>query len=201
MAIGIGGCVFMSFLPDNASNKWVGAVLFSIGLCTVFTYGLDLYTGKNGYIVEADDKPRYLVYLLVIIVGNFVGTLIMGTLMPMSDAQAQILVDGRLDDIDWWRVFCKGVGCGILMFIAADFYKTRKRYLLTFLCVPIFILSGMEHSIADMFYFASAGEYSVDAFLFIVDVALGNIVGGMIIPECRKYMYEDRPAAPAGPSQ
>lgn len=203
MAIGMGGCVFMG--TADAGFKWVGAILFSIGLFTVFTFGLDLYTGKVGYFVN--NKPPYLVYLLVIIVGNFVGTLITGYMIPMedmvSDATISSLVAKRLTDIDYFRVFCKGVFCGILMFIAADYYKTKKKYLATFVCVPVFILAGFEHSIADMFYFCSGGAYIfdndllVDAVLFILVVLLGNAVGGAIIPECRKYMYEKEPEAPA----
>ena len=194
IAIGLGGCIFMGMVTSE--YKWVGAILFSIGLLTVFTFGLDLYTGKVGYAV--DNKPSYIIDLVVIILGNFVGALIIGYMIPMSDAAQVLLVDARLDvDIDWWRVFCKGVFCGMLMFIAADFYKTRKSYLATFVCVPVFILAGFEHSIADMFYFCAAGEFTLDAFLFILTVIAGNAVGGIVLPLCRKYMYEETPAAPA----
>ncbi|AGI47702.1 Formate/nitrite family of transporters [Thermoplasmatales archaeon BRNA1] len=191
MAIGMGGCVFMALV--NTDYRWVGAVLFSIGLFAVFTFGFDLYTGKVGYAVE--NPPSYIVDLVVIILGNFVGALITGYMIPMSDASVVSIVDARLtDDIDFFRVFCKGVFCGILMFIAADYYKTRKQYLATFICVPVFILAGFEHSIADMFYFCSAQAFTFDALLFILVVILGNAVGGILIPLCRKYMYEDAPA-------
>lgn len=172
--------------------KWVGAILFSIGLFTVFTFRLDLYTGKVGYAVE--NKPSYLVDLVVIILGNFVGALIIGQMIPMPEAAEVLIVDAKLGgDIDWWRVFCKGVFCGMLMFIAADYYKTQKKYLATFVCVPVFILAGFEHSIADMFYFCASGTFTLDAFLFILVVIVGNAVGGILIPLCKKYMYEDPP--------
>ena len=139
LSIGMGGCVFMAM--STGEYKWVGAILFSIGLFTVYTFGFDLYTGKVGYAVE--NKPPFIIDLLIMIVGNFVGALIIGWMIPMSDAAAAVIVDARLDgDIDWWRVFCKGVFCGVLMFIAADVYKTQKSYLGAFVCVPVFILSG-----------------------------------------------------------
>lgn len=191
IAIGMGGCIFMGTVTTD--YKWVGAVLFSIGLFTVYTFGLDLYTGKVGYAVE--NKPSYLVDLAVMIVGNFVGALVIGQMIPMSEAAESLIVSPRLDvDIDWWRVFCKGVFCGVLMFIAADYYKTQKKYLATFVCVPVFILAGFEHSIADMFYFCSSGTFTLEAFLFVLVVIAGNGVGGMLIPLCRKYMYENPPA-------
>lgn len=190
IAIGLGGCIFMGMVTSE--YKWVGAILFSIGLFTVFTFRLDLYTGKVGYAVE--NKPSYLVDLVVIILGNFVGALIIGQMIPMHEAAEVLIVDAKLGgDIDWWRVFCKGVFCGMLMFIAADYYKTQKKYLATFVCVPVFILAGFEHSIADMFYFCASGTFTLDAFLFILVVIVGNAVGGILIPLCKKYMYEDPP--------
>ena len=185
IAIGLGGCIFMGMVTSE--YKWVGAILFSIGLFTVFTFRLDLYTGKVGYAVE--NKPSYLVDLVVIILGNFVGALIIGQMIPMPEAAEVLIVDAKLGgDIDWWRVFC-----GMLMFIAADYYKTQKKYLATFVCVPVFILAGFEHSIADMFYFCASGTFTLDAFLFILVVIVGNAVGGILIPLCKKYMYEDPP--------
>ena len=190
IAIGLGGCIFMGMVTSE--YKWVGAILFSIGLFTVFTFRLDLYTGKVGYAVE--NKPSYLVDLVVIILGNFVGALIIGQMIPMPEAAEVLIVDAKLGgDIDWWRVFCKGVFCGMLMFIAADYYKTQKKYLATFVCVPVFILAGFEHSIADMFYFCASGTFTLDAFLFILVVIVGNAVGGILIPLCKQYMYEDPP--------
>lgn len=190
IAIGLGGCIFMGMVTSE--YKWVGAILFSIGLFTVFTFRLDLYTGKVGYAVE--NKPSYLVDLVVIILGNFVGALIIGQMIPMPEAAEVLIVDAKLGgDIDWWRVFCKGVFCGMLMFIAADYYKTQKKYLATFVCVPVFILAGFEHSIADMFYFCASGTFTLDAFLFILVVIVGNAVGGILIPLYKKYMYEDPP--------
>ena len=103
IAIGLGGCIFMGMVTSE--YKWVGAILFSIGLFTVFTFRLDLYTGKVGYAVE--NKPSYLVDLVVIILGNFVGALIIGQMIPMPEAAEVLIVDAKLGgDIDWWRVFC-----------------------------------------------------------------------------------------------
>ncbi len=161
MCIGIGGCVYI-----GCEVKWVGAVLFAIGLFTILTYGLDLYTGKVGYALEND--RQYIVRLLVIIAGNFVGTLILGLMMPLEGAQ--VLAQKKLDDFRLLPVLFKGVLCGILMFIAADTFKNGKGPLATFVCVPVFILAGFEHSIADMFYFCSAGVYSVEGVIFIFTV-------------------------------
>lgn len=183
MCIGIGGCVYLA-----SEVKWVGAVLFAVGLMTVLAFKLDLYTGKVGYAV--DNPPSYLWTILVIIIGNFVGSLIMGIMMPMEAAQTT--VQNKLD-IELLSVLFRGVLCGILMFIAVDFYKTRNSFIATFFCVPVFILAGFEHSIADMFYFCSAGCFTLEALVFIVVVLIGNAIGCCLIPFCRKYMYDPEP--------
>ena len=191
VAIGIGGAVLLGTMSINPELKWVGAILFSIGLFTVFTFSLDLYTGKVGYMF--DDKPwTYGIDLLIMLVGNFIGTLLIAQCMPMADQFIPGFIDGRLNMLDSpITVILKGIFCGILMFIAADVYKTKKSYLGAFICVPVFILAGSEHSIADMYYFCAAGVFSLDALFFIILVAIGNAIGGILIPVCRKYMYEE----------
>lgn len=186
MAIAIGCCVFLKTEP-----KWVGAVLFSVGLMTVVAFRLDLYTGKVGYAVE--NPPSYLIGILVIIIGNFIGSLVTGLMMPLDEAQAVV---GSKLSLECHEVFFRAIFCGILMFIAVDFYKQRGSFLAIFFCVPVFILAGFEHSIADMFYFCSAGEFTLDALVFDVIAILGNAVGCMLIPFFRKHMYEPEPATP-----
>ena len=136
MMISIGCCVFLGCYNDV---KWVGAVLFAIGLMTVVAFKLDLYTGKVGYIVE--NPPSFLWYMPVIIVGNFVGCLITGLMMPYDVATT--LVDNKLA-LEWYSVLFRGVFCGVLMFIAVDFFKQRNSFLALLFCVPVFILAGFE---------------------------------------------------------
>ena len=191
IGIGMGGAVLLGTMGINPELKWVGAILFSIGLFTVFTFGLDLYTGKVGYMF--DNKPwTYAIDLIIMLIGNFIGTLIIAQCMPMADQFVPGFIDARLAMLDDpLKVILKGIFCGILMFIAADVYKTKKSYLGAFICVPVFILAGSEHCIADMYYFCAAGVFSLDALFFIILAAIGNAIGGVIIPVCRKYMYEE----------
>ena len=182
VCISIGGCVYI-----GCEVKWVGAILFAVGLYTILTYKMDLYTGKVGYALE--NPPSYVLDLVVIILGNFVGTLAVGLMLPLQGAEAIAAV--KLAGFEFWPVLFRGVMCGMLMFIAADTFKNGKGPLATFICVPVFILAGFEHSIADMFYFCSAGEFSLDSLAFVLVVILGNAIGGLLIPLGKRYMYEE----------
>ena len=79
-----------------------------------------------------------------------------------------------------------GIFCGALMYIAVEGYKQTKNPLILFVCVAGFILCGFEHCIADMFYVSVAQMWSTRAFLCVVVISLGNAVGGMLIPMCKK---------------
>ena len=51
-----------------------------------------------------------------------------------------------------------------------------------FLCVAIYILSGFEHCIANMYYFSAADAWSWKALGAIGVMTLGNSLGGMLLP-------------------
>ena len=66
------------------------------------------------------------------------------------------------------------------MYQAVSIFKKHDQNLAgIFLCIPVFILSGFEHSIANMFYFAAARSLSVEVIIYIITVILGNSLGGI----------------------
>ncbi len=193
MAIAMGGIVFIqTTIACGPEFKWVGAILFAIGLYTVLTYGLNLYTGKVGYILDNDRK--FLVEVLVTIIGNLVGSIIVGYFFQFDYAIG--LVEGKLAvmDASYATVIAKAFMCGILMYIAVDAYKSKGSYLATFVCVPVFILAGFEHSIANMFYISSAMMWNVDTIIFTLLGLFGNMLGCCLIPAYRKWV-DDKPKA------
>lgn len=189
LAIGIGGTVFLS-----CESKVVGAVLFGTGLFTILTFGFYLYTGKVGYIVE--NKPKYIGDVALIWLGNLMGTFTMAKLILLTRisgiaAKASAMCEVKMND-SIPSLFILAIFCGMLMFIAADGYKKIEhetgKCLAIFLPVVAFILSGFEHCIANMFYFSLASAWTVQSFGYLIVMSLGNAVGGMLIPLCRKAM-------------
>lgn len=189
LAIGIGGTVFLS-----CESKVVGAVLFGTGLFTILTFGFYLYTGKVGYIVE--NKPKYIGDVALIWLGNLMGTFTMAKLILLTRisgiaAKASAMCEVKMND-SIPSLFILAIFCGMLMFIAADGYKKIEhetgKCLAIFLPVVAFILSGFEHCIANMFYFSLASAWTVQSFGYLIVMTLGNAVGGMLIPLCRKAM-------------
>jgi len=177
LAISIGGTVFLS-----CENKVVGAVAFTIGLLSICYYGLSLYTGKVGYLFDKHDKEAFSVLFLGLL-GNFLGTLVCGLIMrkilPAVGEKAAAVCAPKLEK-DLLTVFLLACFCGILVYIAVNLFRDKKTVLGILIGIPVFILSGFEHSIADMFYMAAAGEFTLRALVFILTVIAGNSVGALV---------------------
>lgn len=180
--IGLAGIVNLS-----VDNKFLGAFLFSFGLITILAQGLFLYTGKIGTI----NLSCEWVLLPVIIFGNFIGTNIVAWGIRFTrfgevlNQNAQIIVQNKLAD-SWFSILLLSIGCGIMMYLAVKgWLENSDSWLIVILPVMIFILSGFEHSIANMFYFAMAGECSLKAFGYIFIMLIGNATGSLAFKQLK----------------
>lgn len=180
--IAIGGTVYLM-----VSSKELGAILFAIGLFVIVVNGLNLFTGKVGYIINYSNS--YLVEVLLTLLGNFIGTLLTGVVLlctrisTVLNAKASKLVEAKLND-NYISIFILAVFCGVLMYLAVNGYKTIKdplgKYLAVFLGVSVFILSGFEHCVANMYYFTVAKAWSLHSLTFMLVMILGNAVGAVL---------------------
>lgn len=192
IAISTGGIIYLTL-----ENHIAGSFLFSIGLFAIYSFGLNLYTGKICYIPL--EKPSYLLTVLTVWMGNFVGTGMMGIIF--RNTKQSKLIDHTVENVSLklsdslFSTFIMAIMCGIMMCIAVVGFQTIKdsvgKHLALILPIMVFILSGYEHSIADMFYFTMAGAWSAKAFLYIVVISLGNLVGAASIPFALKMFHED----------
>ena len=179
MMVGIGGAVYMS-----CDNKYVGAVLFSVALLTICYMGMYLFTGKIGFLAESFSWDS-VKHLTVGLLGNFVGATVFGYLVrfarPSITEKAATACAGKLES-NFLAWIALGAMCGILMYVAVKIYREKNSVWGIFFCIPVFILCGFEHSIANMFYFALANMLTLKYFAFVLCVVLGNTVGAMILP-------------------
>lgn len=171
-AVAIGGYVYLS-----CDNKYVGALAFCVGLISVVMLGLNLYTGRIGYVIT--EKPVYFADTLLSIPGNLIGCLLVGLSLPERDA-ADALCAGKIAK-SLPQAFVEAIFCGVLIYICVEIWKKRSTVVGILFCVPVFILCGFEHSVADMFYFANARVFSADCAVFIPVIILGNAVGSLVI--------------------
>lgn len=194
MFISIGGIVFLSL-----ENKVIGSIMFAVGLFAICTMKFNLYTGKVCYLF--DNKPSYLIDLLIIWLGNFVGTFVTGNILkltriyPALQEKAQSIVSIKLQD-EPISVFILAIFCDILIYLAVEGYKNNPhelgKYMAILFGVSVFILCGFEHCVANMFYISVGDMWTWDhAIEHIVIVTLGNSLGGVLIPLIKKAFKQN----------
>lgn len=183
-AISIGGIIYLT-LHDN---HIVGALLFSIGLFTIYTFDFNLFTGKVCFI--PNKKPHFLLDVGLVYLGNLVGTVgtayilrltKLSALIPYAEESAAKKLSDTLPSS-----FAMAFMCGVMMSVAVIGFMTVKdsvgKHLALVMPIMVFILAGFEHSIANLFYYSFANAWSAHAVLNSAVLAVGNLAGGMLIP-------------------
>ena len=190
--ISIAGMTYLSI-----SNHVIGSFLFSIGLLVICMYGMNLYTGKIGYVLI--NKKDYIYELILTLFGNFVGTflsakLILLTRFSSASETASKIVSLKLGD-NMLSIFILSMFCGILMYIAVNNYKKLNtdigKYGCIFLCVMTFILCGFEHCVANMYYFSMASAWSLKSLCYMFIMILGNSIGSILIASYFNKFYKN----------
>ena len=174
-----GVCIGIAGFGYLAEKSIVGAVLFAFGLLTVVHYGLKLYTGTAGFIRRGEVGQLFL-----ILVGNILGCLAVALIarcspMPLQET-AQTVLEGRLATGPL-RGGVLAIGCGFIMTTAVNFARQGKNLPLLF-GVPLFIMCGFPHCIADAFYYLCVpldfwACYWPSILLFYVSIVFGNFIG------------------------
>ncbi len=174
-----GFCIGVAGYGYLAEKSIIGAVLFAFGLLTVVHYGLKLYTGTAGFI-----KKNEVGMLLWVLVGNLLGCLAVGLMarcspMPLQET-AQKILEGRLA-MGPWKGAVLAIGCGFIMTTAVTFARQGKNLPLLF-GVPLFIMCGFPHCVADAFYYMCVPvdfllANWINIVIFYISIVIGNFFG------------------------
>ena len=180
ICIGTAGFGFLaSGIQAETYGSLVGAVLFSLGLLAVVGYKLKLYTGTAGFI-----EKNHVGELFLILLGNIIGCLCLALLARVSpmDIQgaAQKILELRLRT-GALRCGLLGIGCGFLMTTAVTFARQEK-YLPLLFGVPLFIVCGFTHCVADAFYYlcvpvAFMKAHALQILGVYACIVIGNLIG------------------------
>ena len=186
ICIAFGGIAFLKV------GGLAGSILFTFGLLTVVHYKLKLFTGTAGFFESKKD----LYNLILILFGNIVGTsivaLMVNVAMPTLVPVASEILANRMENTILATLIL-GIGCGFVMTTAVTFGREGKLLPLLF-GVPLFIMCGFLHSIADAFYYAVAyASLTVKVIPIYISIVIGNFIGCnlyRIIFLTKKVKYE-----------
>lgn len=200
-------------------QRLIMGCVFPVGLIMVVLLGTELFTGNCMMVAAVADKRVKLAMLLrnwiVVYLGNLIGAALIVLLVSATGqlgyssnglAVLTIKIAVAKTGLSFGAAFAGGILCNALVCIAVLLAMASKSIIgkIAGIWFPImaFVLSGFEHSVANMYYIpagifasmnpayaAAAQEAGVNmanlnalGFLGnIVPVTLGNIVGGAVI--------------------
>jgi len=222
IAFASGGSTMASYsLLANTGTYGLGRVLagavFGTGLMLVVLAGGELFTGNSLIIVAVLDRKvtvrAMLLNWLLVYIGNFAGSLCIAMMMYQSGLfnSSDGILGGMTIKIASYKIaipfhsaFFLGVMCNWLVCLAVwvsyGSADMAGKVLAIFFIIGLFVISGFEHSIANMYYIPAGifakqnpqwltmSQVPADQIINLnwlncmvknlIPVTLGNIVGG-----------------------
>lgn len=197
--------------------KFLSGAVFPVGLMMVIICGAELFTGNCLMIVAMLEKRINLAQILknwiIVYASNFIGAFVIAILITGSGLLSTnsgklggyaIKIASYKGGLTFLQGLSSGILCNILVCIAVwGAYAAKdivSKIAIIWFPIMAFVLSGFEHSIANMYYFSigimaklnpnmvdisHVGEKIANVSLGhmirnLVPVTLGNIVGGVI---------------------
>lgn len=221
IALGAQASLMASFnLTSDPATFGVGKVVmgavFPVGLMMVVLCGAELFTGNCLMVIGILDKRIRLSQMLrnwgIVYIGNLVGSLIVVFCIAYSglwDSGVGLLgavtvktAVGKCS-LSFGRAVILGIFCNFLVclavWMATGSQETIGKIFAIWFCIGLFIISGFEHSVANMYFIPAGmiaagndayvnllgldiGSLTLFGFLIknLLPVTIGNIIGGSI---------------------
>jgi formate/nitrite transporter len=182
-------------------GKFLGAILFPVGLVMIVIAGGDLFTGNclltMGWLNKRYSFSKVLANLGLVYLGNLLGALALAGLMSLSQTASETTREYILEvatgktDLSFLEAMARGILCNILVSLAVYMSYAAKsvgsKVIVLMLPILLFVISGYEHSVANMFVLPFAkilgGDFTIGEMLLsnLLPVTIGNIIGGGVI--------------------
>ncbi len=151
----------------------IGPIIFALGLLGVCYMGLNLFTGKCGFLFQ--DKIK-VTDLLIILAVNLIAGYLIGLAFSLTDND---VYNNAVNKVLMWdfnlAFFIKSLLCGSIMYIAVYLYKKGTPLGIIY-GIPLFIFCGFQHCIANIITLGVAKTFDWSIVLCI----LGNFIGSLI---------------------
>jgi formate transporter len=217
IAMGAYGASMASHSITNIGvQKAVAGVVFPVGLLFVLICGAELFTGNALLSIAWAEKKitlgQMFKNLTLVFIGNFIGSIIIATLIFYAGLLSTgtlggyaIKVAATKASIPFGQALASGILCNIIVcFCVWGTYAAKDvtgKVLMGFIPIFVFVISGYEHVVANMYYFtigllAKTNAAFIEAshvtpeklshltiggiFNNIIPVTIGNIIGGAV---------------------
>lgn len=205
MMVGFGGIGLLISLSvlGGAMGKLVGALIFSLAMFVVTTFGLYLVTGLSTRMLTMGFKHWWS--FPVSLVFNTVGIAFAVLLVYFSHAQGMVveeaksLVTAKLCENIWHiHSLCSGILCGTLIGLSVFLSKyTEKKQLSATVGVIfpvfVFVFCGFDNSLANILYIFLCGEITWTSIAYVFISLVGNLIGGVLVSIIPFVKKKDEP--------
>ena len=227
ISLGAIGATLIQASAGAEVGKLLGACVFPTGLILILTAGGELFTGNclmSGPLVNRKvSGAGVLRNLCIVYLGNMIGAFLGAVLASCGGvllaggekamALAVTIAQNKVS-LSFTDALLRGVGCNVLVcgavYAATGAESGGGKAVLAFFPVMLFVLCGLEHCVANMYYvpavllmkgmprFAvSADGVTVGAYLLhnLLPVTLGNVIGGFGFGICYAVIHREKPAS------
>lgn len=188
---------------DPHFGRLLNACVFSVALTLIIFTGTELFTGNTFVmtICTLNKKSRISSMLKILFtswIGNLIGSIILATLYTQTGLlenksvldffvyTSRLKATLPIEQLFFRAVLCNFIVCLAIM-VSTRTKNDAAKILTTILLIVTFVVSGFEHSIANMSVYSIAiigniGSISISQAAYALIVAtVGNFVGGAIL--------------------
>ena len=109
------------------------------------------------------------------------GCILIGLLVKYSGSDTSItnamtIVDGRFE-AGWVKGLLRSIGCGLIIDLSVYQFRKSGSLIPILFGVPLFILCGFYHSIADVVYLTVSWNWNPEIYWYYPVIVIGNYIG------------------------
>ncbi|HHV29519.1 formate/nitrite transporter family protein [Acetivibrio mesophilus] len=212
IAIGaIGSLKVAASVTTPGIGNFLGAAVFPIGIIAIILMQAELFTSDCMVMVAVyagrTKINKTIRILCLIIFSNLLGAIFAAFLTQTSgifdDAATNLVIAKALHKVHMpiGQLFASSVLCNIIVCtgvcLAYSCKEEITKIIVLWLTIAVFILSGTEHVVANMYYlfaalFSGAGLTAKDIIYHLAVSGFGNFIGGGIIVSGINYLLAYR---------
>ena len=184
-------CTLLASSSTYGIGRVLSGVIFATGLIMVVLAGAELFTGNALMLCGVLEKKIRVSSMLrnwiIVYAGNFVGAILVAWLMSQTGLFSScgdmlgamtVKIGAGKTSLSFGKAFILGILCNWLVCLAvwisfgAD--STAGKILGILFPIALFVTSGFEHSIANMYYIPAAIFAKADFTQAAIDIGLGT---------------------------
>ncbi len=212
IAIGaIGYFKVAASVNDPGLGAFLGALVFPLGIIAILLMQAELFTSDSMVMIAVYDRrtnfSKTLRILSLILFANLIGAVFIAELsigaQIFNEKTLQLFFEKALHKVHMTpsELLMSSILCNIIVSTSVCLaYSCREeiaKVVVVWLGITVFVLSGTEHVVANMYYlfvaYFAGGNITMGQISYnLLLVAIGNFIGGGIIVSGINYMLAYR---------